>query len=864
MLGYGLVNSSVHDLCLTEIIFSFLSRSSLYLSPYYYSLLSKKGSLGQVPDSDLQILANVFFEEERILYKLSLKEQGLTDQQISNSEEEIIYKYILSANIIYNQNYNYDGKDLNKVIEDGTTAFKIILSRTLDNFFSFLTSSTSKQKINIPEIKLENPTKSDDFLLNLIKYSTFVFESNSIIRSLFPTDKRLGAEFNNYSNLDKNPITRVFYSTMGGGIPDCDELPTFKPSGVGPDPCKLIEYPNYNYYSTGGKFLNYGRPSENSLNMSPILFGEFYYSVKKDKINDLYNNYFSKVKVDDPNSNIFYDYQYSLSEFTSYEKTLKQILGEKFGAFKDSAYVVNIKSFDFLNDINGPTDSFDLFFEYKNLETGVIKTYTANAQGDKGTSFFNNLPTFAINNKNELKVTAVWKGDIQYSVVDDVFLTNPLIFSSKNYNIIKQTNKYLWKGTKIGLIINDDYTYAINYEISNPIESSSSKIEKIKVENYDLEAISRKEILKYFKFSFREVKGIINYIRNTNESFEDYFDLNYRIMLNLNADLVDTEIKDSQAYFDSLKNHYLHNLFNIPNLENNLFPPYYKNHVFTSNLLSPNANYHDTEAPLLSGKFYNNYKEGSLVYNDVTKTFIFLASQTENLEKGANGYYDFEQNQLIKMLFKKENIVFTTDHIYAIQTDLNTNDPYYASYNIKKYIPFTDKNFIGTPINGSYQYKCSKDQANQSIGTFKAENALNLLKTNYLLTLIDFKVDTSLEESKSKNIYYSLSNDPKESLFNVKNDHYENIFNYIKNNLDTNPKLKSILDNLDYDKISSGFSIDYNKILSTYIDNLKQENSKIISFYTKSVNNKAKINLLYARNNALNILNQQIRVLENG
>lgn len=868
MLGYGLVNSSVHDLCLTEIIFSFLSRSSLYLSPYYYSLLAKKISSKSLTDEDVKPIIKVFLEEEKILYKNSLKQQGLPDQQIESIEEEILYKYVLSANIIYNQNYNYDGKDVNKVVEDGLVALNIIFRKVLDNFFEYFVSIT-KDKITIPDLALENTTKSEDYLLNLIKFSTFTFENNAVVRRNYAQEKKLMWE-GNMQYVVNTPESLCFFMGVGGNEKH-DELPTFRPIGTGQNPCSLQEIPNYNYFSTGGKFLNYGRSNNDELNIGPFLFGEFYYTVKQDKINSFVNKYLKLYDSKDVNNNIFYELQYSLSQVNP--EVFDSL--QKFDFFDDVKYSVSITNLEFISIINDNVpDSFIFDFEYKTLSTGQIEKFKSlpvssnDSDVSKQVKLTDNTsPVFFIDEDHELKIVGQWNGNNEYSSIDDVFLTKPIIFNSKNYKLILSAG-YYWSGTWINpnkFGFNDDYEYRLNWITGNPM-SVSTKTEFIT--NFGSMAISRNEILKYYKFSFRELKNIVKEIRNNKEKFEDYFDLNYRVMLNLTADLSINAGATVENFF--LKNHYIQDLFNVPKEQSNLYPPYYKNKAFAVN-----------EAPLLSGKFFNVYKPDAFdqkipaggaeeqVYPQnyqimkdnwdkaLKTTFSFLSKQIGGLTPNKDGFYDPKDNELIKMLLRKEGVVITTDHIYAIDSNLSENDPYYKIYNITKFIKFNTNASFGSNETGKYVFKCNRTIGEKPIfGNFYTSYLKNNLKTSYILTLMDFKV-----ENNSQDIYFSDTDDPKQAIFNLKVKYYKEIFNKIKEELNNDPRLKTIIDNIDYTKINNFSSFD---VLSSYSDEIKKQNSKVISFYTKPLTDKVKINLLYARDNALNILNQQIRVLEDG
>ena len=63
MLGYGLLNSKIHEICLKGIIKNFLSRM-LFVSPYFYSdYKSPPYSFGN--DTQAKALYKIFLLEEK-------------------------------------------------------------------------------------------------------------------------------------------------------------------------------------------------------------------------------------------------------------------------------------------------------------------------------------------------------------------------------------------------------------------------------------------------------------------------------------------------------------------------------------------------------------------------------------------------------------------------------------------------------------------------------------------------------------------------------------------------------------------------------------------------------------------------------
>lgn len=163
MIGYGIVNSSVHEFCINQIIINFFNRSSFILAPYYMSI---KILVGHLDDSKDQKTYSYFFsrkttkndfkvlQDKRNLkiiddiyelflleeYKLSSNKQ--VKFNVVNIDEtqsnEILFKYFCSANIILDKDYNFDSKTIDETIREGYMALKEIFTNL---FIEFLNNS---------------------------------------------------------------------------------------------------------------------------------------------------------------------------------------------------------------------------------------------------------------------------------------------------------------------------------------------------------------------------------------------------------------------------------------------------------------------------------------------------------------------------------------------------------------------------------------------------------------------------------------------------------------------------------------------------------------------------------------------------
>lgn len=117
MIGYGFLNSEIQNFALRGIISSFLERSLIFLYPVF---LYKKDNI--LTDQVIDRIFNLFIKEEIVI---SLSQE--------NTQKNIV-KYILSANVVKNKDYDFVNNNNEKIIEDGKINLKDIFQDTLNSF----------------------------------------------------------------------------------------------------------------------------------------------------------------------------------------------------------------------------------------------------------------------------------------------------------------------------------------------------------------------------------------------------------------------------------------------------------------------------------------------------------------------------------------------------------------------------------------------------------------------------------------------------------------------------------------------------------------------------------------------------------
>ena len=179
MIGYGLVNSAVHEICLNQIIVSFLSRSSIFLANFYLQSYIRQLS-GLLSTKQQDDLVNLFLEEEKYI----AIQKNIENPDPNFNQEEIVYKYLLTANIISNKDYNYDLKTTEQVINDGKIALNNIFFEIYQKFLSNLNQNVGNI-LKLPDLKsskcrvLSPPLKSNNPIWNGKSLALMNF-SNSI------------------------------------------------------------------------------------------------------------------------------------------------------------------------------------------------------------------------------------------------------------------------------------------------------------------------------------------------------------------------------------------------------------------------------------------------------------------------------------------------------------------------------------------------------------------------------------------------------------------------------------------------------------------------------------------------------------
>jgi len=820
MIGYGLVNSAVHEVCLNQIIVSFLSRSSIFLANFYLENYIKQMS-GLLSSEQQDDLVNLFLEEEKYIAIQKNKENP--DENFN--EEEIVYKYLLTANIILNKDYNYDLKTTEQIIDDGKKALKNIFFDIYQKFLSNLNKDAG-DILKLPEFE-EEKEESKNFLLNLIKYSTFIFMNYSVAKENGHTDNKLIKVLNDKKILPLDEYGETSYSSMVSEKPDTEYNYN--------DP----KIPVFNYFTSAGKFFNYGE-------IKPLLFGEFYYNIKQDKVDDFMNEIYKNT----PNlKNMFYELQLALKCLT-YEQNYKNL--QKLGYFESEekkyynitpTFVKNITS---ESNIFGPPTPYSIVKVFgENSRLTLEYTYQL---FDK--TFSTNFINYSFTNFNDSETNLkVLPPSVEANINTD-FDTIKIYFTKMEAGKLKKisTEAILtsenWKDFINGLITlksgpeaeEKDKAINISFNIKYTKEYSDLATEIITYGATKYFTLSKREILKFYKFSFPEIRNIVSGIRDLGKSFEEYFQLGFRLNLNMNADIT----KDQDW-----SNHHIYELFNIPfkQPEDNLgkglalklfnkYPPFYENLLFKdpqvyltaedlglppgepippkltdgSNNLLYNSFFVDLEKEFeVDTGFIEQIQkpDGTLEQKPKIIKYIYNHNKSsrklyQNLlrEAGVGGSKLPKDNPLFKMLFGKESLLLTINN-------------------------YTQPQF----------------------------------KINYFITVADFIVNTG-----NQDIYFSATDDAKESQFLIKKTYYQTVLNQlleIKNSSDNN-NIKYILDSYKFDELKKlSEQYDNFKPTSNYRDNIKQ----IYDIY----NDKAKnYNLLTVRDTSLKILDAQIKVLENG
>lgn len=841
MIGYGLVNSAVHEICLNQIIVSFLSRSSIFLANFYLQnyIRQLSGVLSTKQEDDL---INLFLEEEKYI----AIQKNIENPDPNFNPEEIVYKYLLTANIISNKDYNYDLKTTEQVISDGKKALKNIFFEIYQKFLSNLNQDVGNI-LKLPDFE-QTDDESKNFLLNLIKYSTFIFMNYSVAEANGDKDKLI-VDLEK-TNFKFNEYGKTSYSSMASEVPDIEYDYT--------NPKQKV----FNYFTSAGKFFNYGE-------IKPLLFGEFYYSIKQDKIEQFSNEILlnspelSSIFLDlqkaikstpiapgyQPSSELTKKYKYlqELGYFIDIKKYFKLQLGPKGFNEKAASYgektffgniptigdvfgkdvrvvvqkvtlsdiVANPADIDFLENTDleknigkplilpsgKPLAIEDVFFSNYSLDPNLQQSPIGGTQGKD------------LEVKNDKTLLKIYIGGLSEGKLKKLSY-NAKIFNSSNWKNyfgnafnLDLYNQPKTGETKSGVLV------PINLDFSLTQEKNESWPEKqivdIGVNKYF--TLSFLEILKYYKFSFPEMYKIVSAIKLLNKNIEDYFNLGYRLNLNLNADIT----KDQDW-----SNHHIYELFNIPFKQPpddlgkgfalklfNKYPPFYENLLFKDNKIEYTKNEYFNETPqiitnLLYNSFFINFTEVKNIETipaliEYNKSVELLYSDLLK-QVGINGSKLPKDNPLFKMLFGKENLLFTINNYDAPQ-----------------------------------------------------------FKINYFITVADFIVNTG-----NQDIYFSATGDAKESQFLIKKTYYQTVLNQlleVKNSSDNN-NIKYVLDSYKFDELKK-LSEQYDNFEPTY--NYKVNMDKIYDFYNGEAKGKS-YNLLTIRDTSLKILDAQIKVLENG
>jgi hypothetical protein len=192
MIGYGLLNSKIQEFCLGGIINSFLNRSVIYLYPYYlyYDSKDEEGKKTIIKNlydifiqEELKLSSRLFknfdtfkkeweekldpkaFSESDLIYAYYINQdtkkvveniydtKGFnTSLELSDEDFErypdLIIKYILSANIAQDKDYNFASKTIEQVKSEGKENLKNLFRKVFEEFYYGDYFGGTKQKIN--------------------------------------------------------------------------------------------------------------------------------------------------------------------------------------------------------------------------------------------------------------------------------------------------------------------------------------------------------------------------------------------------------------------------------------------------------------------------------------------------------------------------------------------------------------------------------------------------------------------------------------------------------------------------------------------------------------------------------------------
>ena len=130
MIGYGLLNSGVHEYCIRSIIKNFFYRSLFFLYPVYLKgTVVPLGTITELTDSEKNKLFEIFLKEEQAIDK-------------KNNSDNNTVKYILSANVSINKDYEFAKKDINLILEEGKQNLNKIFLNELKKFTQTIRNST--------------------------------------------------------------------------------------------------------------------------------------------------------------------------------------------------------------------------------------------------------------------------------------------------------------------------------------------------------------------------------------------------------------------------------------------------------------------------------------------------------------------------------------------------------------------------------------------------------------------------------------------------------------------------------------------------------------------------------------------------
>lgn len=244
MLGYGLVNYSIHKFSIEGLIVAFLNRMVIPNASYLVGIKilatdvkstkdPREYLVKQVKNLDsiktqVPNLYNSFIEDEYYITKAKIEDDKSSDLEIDYQKE--LYKYILSSNILGSKDYNFDKKSKQEVISEGESFLKIVFENELTNFLNDITLQFSKdpkeQIVNLMRKTDKNLLLSYDLNSGLYSPKTNIEDTLNLILSRYSADIRGSNESSFYKFYFDNNYTKIrdtYLNTLKKQISSIDD-----------------------------------------------------------------------------------------------------------------------------------------------------------------------------------------------------------------------------------------------------------------------------------------------------------------------------------------------------------------------------------------------------------------------------------------------------------------------------------------------------------------------------------------------------------------------------------------------------------------------------------------------------------------